>query len=375
MRCGAHTLQLAVCDGLQKSKAGGAIGRIRNVAIEARTPKISEIIRKHTKKVVLLDMETRWGSIFTMVERVIELRPTIEEIADCGNQKLSLTAHQWEQAVELRDLLQKAFEVTKKVQYADCSPGYFYRKWSGLRLYYENNGSILATEIAKSMEKRESDLCSNNLLFAAVLLDVNNMDLLPESSAERARETVINLALRIQGLKEDTEVSDDEKVSVGMSEQDTTDSDEDMRTLRKKQRTSVSSSSESDEELPNVDKDMELELSTATGLSRTPSQKKKAKDSTTTDPRTQLITAVSSGLDKLAERKSALRKKKKPLLTLIEEEYPAELQDVARLLYTMPVTQVSVERLFSALKIFKRDHRSRLKEDILSSLLLLKANK
>lgn len=375
MRCGAHTLQLAVCDGLQKSKAGGAIGRIRNVAIEARTPKISEIIRKHTKKVVLLDMETRWGSIFTMVERVIELRPTIEEIADCGNQKLSLTAHQWEQAVELRDLLQKAFEVTKKVQYADCSPGYFYRKWSGLRLYYENNGSILATEIAKSMEKRESDLCSNNLLFAAVLLDVNNMDLLPESSVERARETVINLALRIQGLKEDTEVSDDEKVSVSMSEQDTTDSDEDMRTLRKKQRTSVSSSSESDEELPNVDKDMELELSTATGLSRTPSQKKKAKDSTTTDPRTQLITAVSSGLDKLAERKSALRKKKKPLLTLIEEEYPAELQDVARLLYTMPVTQVSVERLFSALKIFKRDHRSRLKEDILSSLLLLKANK
>ena len=211
MRCGAHTLQLAVCDGLQKSKAGGAIGRIRNVAIEARTPKISEIIRKHTKKVVLLDMETRWGSIFTMVERVIELRPTIEEIADCGNQKLSLTAHQWEQDVELRDLLQKAFEVTKKVQYADCSPGYFYRKWSGLRLYYENNGSILATEIAKSMEKRESDLCSNNLFFAAVLLDVNNMDLLPESSVERARETVINLALRIQGLKEDTEVSDDEK--------------------------------------------------------------------------------------------------------------------------------------------------------------------
>jgi hypothetical protein len=40
----------------------------------------------------------------------------------------------------------------------------------------------------------------------------------------------------------------------------------------------------------------------------------------------------------------------------------------------MPVTQVSVERLFSALKIFKRDQRSRLKEDILNALLLLKAN-
>jgi hypothetical protein len=38
------------------------------------------------------------------------------------------------------------------------------------------------------------------------------------------------------------------------------------------------------------------------------------------------------------------------------------------------VTQVSVKRLFSALKIFMRDEQNRLKEDILNALLLLKAN-
>ena len=36
--------------------------------------------------------------------------------------------------------------------------------------------------------------------------------------------------------------------------------------------------------------------------------------------------------------------------------------------------QVSVERLFSSLKIFKSDRRSRLKEDILNALLFLKSN-
>jgi len=41
----------------------------------------------------------------------------------------------------------------------------------------------------------------------------------------------------------------------------------------------------------------------------------------------------------------------------------------------MPVTQVSVERLFSALKLFKTDYRNRLKEYILDALLLLRANK
>jgi hypothetical protein len=38
-----------------------------------------------------------------------------------------------------------------------------------------------------------------------------------------------------------------------------------------------------------------------------------------------------------------LRKNKKDLFALIEDEYPAELRDVAHLLYDKPVTQVSVE--------------------------------
>jgi len=53
--------------------------------------------------------------------------------------------------------------------------------------------------------------------------------------------------------------------------------------------------------------------------------------------------------------------------------WPKVLQDVALLLLAMPVTQVSVERLFSALKLIKTDSRNRLKEDILDALLLLKA--
>ena len=57
------------------------------------------------------------------------------------------------------------------------------------------------------------------------------------------------------------------------------------------------------------------------------------------------------------------------------EHYPAELQEVAHLMLVMPVTQVSVERLFSALKIYKSDLRNTLKADILSDMLLIKANK
>jgi bifunctional polynucleotide phosphatase/kinase len=333
------------------SKAEGVIGRIRNVVKEGRTPKINEYILDREKKVLVLDMDTRWGSIYLMVDRLIEVKSTVQGLAAIGNKNLFLTNAQWEQAEELRDILQRAFEVTKKLQFDDITPGYFYKKWSGLRLCYENNDSLLATEIAKSMKKREADLLNNGLLLAAVCLDVTSMEMLPMDSAEKAIQTITSLALRIQGLDEDdskqiiTDDDDDDAMS-SSSEDSATDSDEEMRVLRKKQRRTCAS------------------------FSSRPGEKL----SETASPAAQTITGVKAAIEKLKNQRIALKKTKKDLLTLINEDYPEELKEVALLLCTMPVTQVSVERLFSALKIFKRDQRSRLKEDILNALLLLKAN-
>jgi hypothetical protein len=181
-----------------------------------------------------------------MVDRLIEVKSSVQELAGIGNKNLFLTNAQWEQAEELRDILQKAFEVTKKLQFDNITPGYFYKKWSGLRLCYENNDSLLATEIAKAMKKREADLLDNGLLLAAVSLDVNSMDMLPVDSADKAMQTITSLALRIQGLEEDdpkqtiTDDDDDDAMS-SSSEDSATDSDEEMRVLRKKQRRTCAS--------------------------------------------------------------------------------------------------------------------------------------
>jgi hypothetical protein len=58
---------------------------------------------------------------------------------------LQLSTAQWKQAQELRDMLKKSFEVTKKMQLDDLTPGYFFRKWTGLRLLMEAHGSTIAT--------------------------------------------------------------------------------------------------------------------------------------------------------------------------------------------------------------------------------------
>ena len=46
----------------------------------------------------------------------------------------------------------------------------------------------------------------------------------------------------------------------------------------------------------------------------------------------------------------------------------------AKILSAMPVTQVSVERLFSSMKFILSDHRASMKQDLLDAILFLRAN-
>jgi len=241
MCCGAHTLQLSIKDGITNSRAGGILAKVRDVAKEARTPKLNEIMKKRAKKVAILDVETRWGSSFMMLDRTVELRPIIDEYADCGrNNELKLSEYQWKEASQLRDLLRKGFEVTKKLQYSTCTPGYFYRKWTGLLAYYENQGSLLAEEIAKSMKKRSEDLLDNGVLLAAVVLDVQNRDLLSEDALRKGEDIVVNLVLRLQGLsKEDEQPRDSSASSCGTDTN--SESDEDIREPLKEKKKSLNS--------------------------------------------------------------------------------------------------------------------------------------
>jgi hypothetical protein len=60
--------------------------------------------------------------------------------------------------------------------------------------------------------------------------------------------------------------------------------------------------------------------------------------------------------------------------TLIWIRVAPKIKEVSRILRAMPPTQVSVERLFSALKLQKSDLQNQIKADVLDALLLLKAN-
>lgn len=243
MRCGVHTLQLAIQDGLKQSRIKDVIGRARNVAVQLRIPKTHELLKKNYKLVAVLDQETRWGSTFQMVDRIIQLREAIKDMCDGGNDKLFVAEAHWNEIIGLRDLLKMAYDITIRLQYSDVTPGYFFRKWTGLQMCYEEHGSSLGTEIASSMKKRESKLF-NEPLLAAVFLDVHNQHLLSNSQKVVAKETVINIALRMKGIDcEDNEEPFDESRAEDDREGEDSDSDSDqeMSQIRKRIRTQETS--------------------------------------------------------------------------------------------------------------------------------------
>lgn len=252
IRCGVHTLQLAIMDGLKNPGATSIVRRIRNVAVELRTPKVAEKLKSEGHLMAILDQETRWGSTYMMVDRVLALKGFVNESDDLFQKGLHITPPQWKQMQELRDLLKKSYEVTKKMQSDDLTPGYFYRKWTGLLALMQQHTSVIADIIVASMKKRGNEFLHNSLFLAAIYLDINNQDLLTTSQKKEAKAAVLELVIRLKGLDSEAMEDDmqDSPVSAGHSALDS-DSDEEMNAARRasKSLTSASSGSEAEFEI------------------------------------------------------------------------------------------------------------------------------
>jgi hypothetical protein len=53
-------------------------------------------------------------------------------------------------------------------------------KWTGLELFLENHGGMIANDILESMRRRKVELFGNTVVMAAVFLDVFNTDMLSQ---------------------------------------------------------------------------------------------------------------------------------------------------------------------------------------------------
>ena len=131
-----------------------------------------------------------------MVKRSIELRSVLEDI---DNPSISLSDIQWQQAIELEQLLLFPYVATKLLQAEDLTAGQFLHQWKKLQFDLNKKGGLIAKGILDSMDKREPQLMDNDILLASVYVDPSNRLLLDESQVSIARECLCNLAMKMMG--------------------------------------------------------------------------------------------------------------------------------------------------------------------------------
>lgn len=341
MRCAVHTLQLAVRDGLKQRHASSLIGKVRRVAVAARAPKLDDILRRREGKGAILDQATRWGSTYQMIERILELKATLVDMASA---EVALTELQWNQIEELKRLLVLPFIATKNLQSADLTPGEFLKEWKGLIFKLSNTGGLIANEIVRSMQQRERLLLENNdVLLAAVYVDPNCRILLDDDQCTKAKKALSDVAIRLHKLQnpEDDGPREFQNVAhVAMQDPDV--------------------------ENQTDDTDFEKHLDRQEQVKRRKMDDGAEKLNSLERFRQQFDSALKEV--KQFDRTSRLTLKQAISM------YPDTVKEVAATVSGLPATQVSVERLFSALRIIKSDLRGSLKEDTINAILFLRAN-
>ena len=173
------------------------IGKLRQVALAARTPKIDAILKRRTAKGAIIDQATRWGCTYLMVKRLLELTSFLENI---DNPSLALTEGQWKSAIELEELLQLPYIVTKKLQAEDLTAGKFSFDWKKLIFNLNKKGGIIVDGILKSINRREPQLTDNDILLASIYVDPRCRILLDEKQCKTAKDCLFKLAVQLKGL-------------------------------------------------------------------------------------------------------------------------------------------------------------------------------
>lgn len=339
-RCCVHTHQLAVNDALKEHYSSNLIAKVRKVATAARTPKLDAILKRRAGKGAIIDQVTRWGSTYNMVKRLVELKPVL---IDMANPDVSLSEVQWMQLEELEDLLKLPFQVTKKLQEEDLTPGMFLKEWKMLEHSLSRRGGLFAETMRESMRQREVQLLNNKILLAGVYVDPMNRVLLSETQKDEAKLALCDLAVRILGLNAKAPAEDPDTLS-----------------------------SSTDSEGTCTEEDFDKLLDQQDHKAR--SKRRKLEEPAKTPSVNKGLASFKLDFHAALQQVEQIDRKSKLNVHDAIKQYPEIVKESALLAAALPPTQVSVERLFSALRLIRTDQRASMKEKLTEAILFLRAN-
>ena len=265
-----------------------------------------------------------------------------------------MSEEHWKQVAELENLLRVPFIVTKKLQTSDLTQGQFFKEWKALIYRLTEIGGFIADDIRKSMVQIELTLLDNKILLAAIYVDPMYRVIRTENQLNRAKSFLCDVAIRIEGLSLQEDAVDNSR-QLDM----TTGHEFESSGISNVQSSSASSEDEYEQFL-NCE-----EISRKRRCIQ-------AEESESHNP-SEIQAFQTDFLDALNHVDSFDISSKLKVRQAINQ-YPEIVQKAATAVTALPPTQVSVERLFSALRLVKSELRSQMKEDLVDAILFLKTN-
>ena len=270
-----------------------------------------------------------------MISRLQEMKEGIEEWG-LSNPDLRISASTWNVLEEIKSVLEPVRVSIRVLQTAKLTPGDFYRTWLQSKLQVKRLASSdVGRKLVERMEVREKQLIDNNkLMIAAIYSDPRYGCTLSSEHVKIAREQVLAISLKLEALipnEVDQPSQEFQDCETGSEGEDVVEA-----FLKEKERV------------------REVRPENSSFVARI----HQALDEYEAKPRFKLQETSDSS----------------KILMKWWNDSCLPIADAAKVLMSLPSTQVSVERLFSALAFFLSTRRNRLSGVSLDACLFLRLN-
>lgn len=338
IHCVAHKLQLAVNDFLWKNHLNKRlILKAQKLAAKLRNSIVRSLISDAKLNQAVLDQKTRWNSTYLMIVRLLGLKDFCESKSP-PFKGLNIPERTWKNLQEMQDVLKPVAELTSRLQHEQLDVSQFVAYWKLAVFKISSQGSQKAAELMKCVELREKPIFANRLVQCAIYLDKRFNFILSNEETVASKTFVMQIWRKKRALAGENDDESDEEPEACNTENDT---DTEMNqfgaflnNLAQAQASVMSSQATAMKRNPSV---IEAELAAFEAAPRL-------------SPDVQILDFWKNG-----------------------KSFPV-LRNIAFDILSVPMTEVSVERLFSHLNFIMNPHRSTLSCDVVEDILFLRMN-
>lgn len=250
------------------------------------------------------------------------------EINSISGKKIEMS---WFRIESLIAILKPIKICSLKLQNDNITPSDFYLDWVELKLKLKEESHDLATTILEHMEQRERTLFGNRAYLACLFLDARCNVLLSDTDRTEAKKHLIQLHINHSQLNSKVEISPESSV-LDRTDEEHSESNPLERLIKQQNEK----------------------------RRRSEDQKKRSIENLLDDFETEELLPRSASILKYWQ-------------TQLNGQFHV-LASLAHRVFSVCPTQASVERSFSTLRFVLHDLRTRLSDDHLANILLVKTN-